>query len=112
MTTPRDWKPKRHAHDPADYEDEVVWAVRALAAGTAVAHQQQLAWEWIMYVTGAGAEFQDLSFRPGPDGQRETDFAEGKRFVGLQLRKMLHPMVTPKSVTAPPGPPTPPTRRR
>ena len=95
----RDWKPKLRAHDPADYDPEVVYALRAMHDGAALPHQQKLAWEWLMYVTAAGDGFADLSFRPGPDGQRETDFAEGKRFVGLQMRKMLHPSVTPKTPT-------------
>jgi hypothetical protein len=31
----------------------------------------------------------DLSYRPGPDGDRDTTLAEGKRFVGLQIVKLL-----------------------
>jgi len=90
------WKPKANPHDPADYGDDglVPWAVRALYAGEATPTQQKLAWEWIMYVTGAGDGYQDLSYRPGDPGA--TTFAEGKRFVGLQIRKMLRPEVTPK----------------
>lgn len=33
---------------------------------------------------------RDLSFRPGgAEGARESDFAEGKRFIGLQIAKLL-----------------------
>lgn len=93
-----DWKPKSMPWESADHNPEVVYAVRALFENTALPHQQKLAWEWIMYVTAAGPGFQDLSFRPGADGQRATDFAEGKKFVGLQLLKMLHPAMTPKNI--------------
>lgn len=89
------WKPKKDPWNPADYDDDVVYAVRAMNLGQANEGQQKLAWSWLMYVTGAGDEYADLSFRPGATGERDTTFAEGKRFVGLQFRKMLHPSVTP-----------------
>lgn len=40
---------------------------------------------------------RDLSFRPGgAEGERETSFAEGKRFVGLQIGKLLEMKVNVK----------------
>lgn len=90
------WLPKKEPWLPAAYDDDVVYALRAVKEGRAMAHQQKLAWDWLMYVTGAGDGYADLSFRPGPAGERETVFAEGKRFVGLQMMKMLHPALTPK----------------
>jgi hypothetical protein len=30
----------------------------------------------------------DLSYRPGEDGRRDSDFAEGKRFIGSELVKL------------------------
>lgn len=87
------WRHRKHPWEPADYDEEVIYAIRAFRDGKALPHQQALAWKWLMFVTAAGDGFDDLSFRPGGDGQRETDFAEGKRFVGLQMRKMLHPDV-------------------
>lgn len=96
---PMDWKPKQHPWHAADYDALVVYAIRALADGKASDSQQKLAWEWIMYLTGAGERWQDLSYRVGPEGARETDFAEGKRHVGLQIRKMLTPAVTPQATT-------------
>ena len=101
MTSKKQWLPKAEPWKPADYDDDVVYAVRALYAGVATEGQQKLAWSWIMYVTGAGDEWADLSFRPGAAGERDTVFAEGKRFAGLQLRKMLHPAVTPKPEPTP-----------
>lgn len=95
MTSPKAWRPKKDPWAPADYDDDLIYAVRAVNLGQANEGQQRLVWSWVMYLTGAGDEFADLSFRPGPQGDRDTTFAEGKRFVGLQLRKMLHPSVTP-----------------
>ena len=91
-----DWLPKPLPWDPPNAGEQVVYAVRAFAQGKATDHQQRLLWEWLGYVTGTGDAWSDLSFRPGgEEGRRHTDFAEGKRFVGLQLRKQLHPSQTP-----------------
>lgn len=76
---------------PPLYGDDVIYAVRNLCAGNATPGQQKLVWDWLAYATGA----DDISFRPGPDGERATAFAEGKRFVGQQFRKMLSPELTP-----------------
>lgn len=95
MAHPKEtWRPKSLPWLPPDYDEVTASAVKAMSTGTANEAQQLLAWNWLMYLTGAGPEFQDLSFRPGAEGVRATDFAEGKRFIGLQLRKMLHPVVT------------------
>jgi hypothetical protein len=90
------WLPKKDPWHPADYDDVVVYAVRAFASGKATEHQQKIVWRWMRYVTGTSDEFSDLSFRPGDEGRRATDFAEGKKFVGLQFGKMLNDAVTPK----------------
>ena len=73
------WKPP--AYEPAD-----AGALQALQRGNATAEQQKRAVAWI--INGACATY-DLSYRPGEEGRRDTDFAEGRRFVGLQLVKML-----------------------
>ena len=83
-------KPARPAaqpwHPPA-YEDYDVRALQALAAGNASDRQQQRALQWIIE---AAAGTYDMSYRPGgEDGRRDTDFAEGRRFVGLQIVKLL-----------------------
>jgi hypothetical protein len=92
------WRPKEEPWHPHDYDEQTVYAIRALASGTANEGQQKTAWQYLMYLTAASEEFQDLSFRPGPDGERSTNFAEGKRFVGQQLRKLLRPELTPEAV--------------
>jgi hypothetical protein len=71
---------------PAPYDDSDIAAVKALVTGTASAPQQQRALDWIIRTACAT---YDLSFRPGESGERETAFAEGKRWVGLQVVKMM-----------------------
>ncbi|HET7409684.1 MAG TPA: hypothetical protein VFJ13_05745 [Paracoccaceae bacterium] len=58
-------------------------AVQALARGDATPAQQQRALAWI--VEGACGTY-DLSWRP--NDPHWTSFAEGRRFVGLELVKL------------------------
>ena len=75
---------KKNPLQPPDYDKVDVQAIKALARGEANADQQRLALNFI--VNGLSCAF-DQSFRPGqPD---LTAFAEGKRFVGLQLDKLI-----------------------
>lgn len=66
-----------------DYDLPVVAAVQALARGEATAQQQVQALNWIINQACAtyGQSFQ-------LEGDRETVFAEGRRFVGNQLVKL------------------------
>jgi hypothetical protein len=85
------WMPAPYDPDGAD-----TMAIKALATGTANEGQQRRALKWIIE---AACGTYDLSFRPGPDGERETAFAEGKRHIGLQLVKHINgPMPTTKPV--------------
>jgi hypothetical protein len=77
------------AHSPAPYEETEVHAIRACIAGTANDGQQKLAMDWIIR---KASNAYDVSYRPG-DGLA-TAFAEGRRFVGLQIIKLLQPEVT------------------
>ena len=73
------WKP------PAA-DDAVVAAVQALAKGTATPDQQRRALTWIIE---KAAGTYDMSYRPGgPEGERDTVLAEGRRFVGNQIVKL------------------------
>jgi hypothetical protein len=72
------------AQDPAPYSKDVLMAIRACAAGNANEGQQQLALEWIIleacrsrYPTFAGEATHAMAF------------ADGRRFVGLQIAGML-----------------------
>jgi hypothetical protein len=80
MKTDRD-----KAYAPAPYEIADIVAIKALANGTAMEHQQKRAMDWIIR---AACATYDLSYRPESD--RDTAFAEGRRFVGLQIVKALH----------------------
>jgi hypothetical protein len=73
--------------EPAHYEAADASAIQALLRGDADEHQQQRALKWIIEVAAAT---YDQSFWPGgEDGKRNTDFAEGRRFVGNSVVKML-----------------------
>lgn len=100
MTDPV-WLPKKDPWLPPDYDDLTIYAVRALAKGEAAPHQQKRFWEYVMYLTKASEAYADLSFRPGEQGVRATDFAEGAKSVGLNLRKLLRPELNPKGSANP-----------
>lgn len=77
-------------HRPAEYDEAVIMAVRAFADGKANDGQQITVWNWILH---AVCQVDGMSYRAGGiEGQRATDFAEGKRYVANQLRKMLNPI--------------------
>lgn len=79
-------KPSPHAAwMPVRYELAEAHALRALASGTANAEQQKRAMEWLIHKACGTYE---MSFRP--EGDRETIFAEGRRFVGLQVVKLVN----------------------
>lgn len=74
------WKPPR-------WEKADAAALQALQFGRATEDQQKRALRWVVELASGT---YDVSFRPGgEDGRRETDFAEGRRFVGLQIVKLL-----------------------
>lgn len=76
--------PRPEAWKPAEWKPEDAYAVKAVIAGIASEAQQQRAMAFIInQVCGT----YDLSYRPTSD--RDTAFAEGKRFIGLQLVKFF-----------------------
>ena len=68
---------------PPPYEVADVTAIQALVAGRAEPHQQQRAINWII---NAAAATYDFDYRTDA---RDHAFGSGRRFVGLQLVKML-----------------------
>lgn len=76
-------KPASQPYIPPPWEPADVSAIQALQRGDATADQQRRALD---YLINAVCATYDLSYRP--DSDRDTAFAEGKRFVGLQLVKM------------------------
>jgi hypothetical protein len=78
---PRDETP---AFFSAPWEPADASAVQALARGEANPEQQKRALDWVIKT---GAATYNTSFTPGsPDA---TAFAEGRRFVGTQIVKLL-----------------------
>ena len=71
---------------PAEYIPADATAMQALAAGTANPEQQKRAIRWI--IENAAGTY-DMSYRPGTEGERDTAFAEGRRYVGNQIVKLL-----------------------
>lgn len=71
---------------PAEWELADASAIQGLANGTASPDQQKRALKWIIE---QAASLYDMSYRPGEDGRRDTDFAEGRRFVGSQVVKLI-----------------------
>lgn len=68
---------------PPAYDDADVAAIQAVARGDATQGQQERALAWIVETL---CETYGLSYRP--ESSHETAFAEGKRFVGLQIVKL------------------------
>lgn len=62
-----------------------VRCLRLITEGAAQTDEQKIAFNAIMRMCGV----DDLEFLPAEHGgERETAFKSGKRFVGLQLRKL------------------------
>jgi hypothetical protein len=72
---------------PAPYAIADAYAIKHLVDGTATPDEQKRALRWIVETLCAT---YDLSMRPDEaGGDRATVFAEGKRFVGLQIVKLI-----------------------
>jgi hypothetical protein len=72
---------------PAAWELPDAAAIQALQRGDANADQQRRA---LTFIVNTLAATYDGSFRAGPDGDRVTAFAEGKRHVGLAIVKLAN----------------------
>ncbi len=87
------WKPVRVADEETRYRVPGVVSQRDIAAlkavwrGEATEHQQRRALEAIVWsVTRAG----DVTYYPDAlGGERDSSFAQGMRFAGLQLLKLI-----------------------
>jgi hypothetical protein len=68
-------------------ENADIFALQALERGTANAAQQKRA---LTFIERRLCATDRMSFYPGAeDGRRASDFAEGKRWVGSQIRRLL-----------------------
>jgi hypothetical protein len=72
-------------YSPPKWELPDVYSFQALQKGEANCDQQK---HVLSYIIKSLCGTYDLSYRPTSD--RDTAFAEGKRFVGLQIVKMLN----------------------
>lgn len=68
---------------PAEYELADVHALKALERGDATVEQQKRVLMWLVHSATA---VHDIEYRPD---SRDHAFASGKRFVGLQIIKLL-----------------------
>jgi len=94
-------------------ENADIFALQAVAKGIANEGQQRRAWEYVVRILCA-TDLMTFWLDPvrnlsGVDAQRATDFAEGKRWVGVQLRRIerLRPDMA-RELGLPPSQETPP----
>jgi hypothetical protein len=73
------------AWKPCPVTKDIAYALRAVSEGNASEFQQVQAMRWIIETA---AMTYDLTYMP--DSARDSDFAQGRRFVGLQIVKLLN----------------------
>lgn len=88
----RSWKPVIVSNDdwlrrmPGVLDTGDITALHACWSGTADAQTQRRALLAIHKIASTG----DMSYRPNDlGGERDSVFAEGKRYVGLQMQKLI-----------------------
>lgn len=74
---------------PCPTTEEEVRAIQAMAWGEATKDQQMLFVKWMQKATSVG----ELEFRA--DSERASNFAAGKRFVGLQFFTLVKAKIPP-----------------
>lgn len=85
VVSPRAFAPPRLG--TADDPHPAIAAIKAMAEGNARADQQKTA---LAFIIDELAGTYDLSFRPDElGGERDTSFAEGRRYVGLTVRRII-----------------------
>lgn len=88
--------PIKAPHEPALLSTTVVYAIKALPDGKATPDQQSALLRWLLYEV---TKYYDISYRPGgKKGQRASDFADGKRFVGWNILTALN--LPPEAIAA------------
>lgn len=105
------FKPPINPWEAPELSDAEIMALKALSTGTASAPQQRIA---LVTILTKFACVYDMSFRPGADGARATDFAEGKRFVGGRILNAIDRPLPPRQEKPDerPSPETPRPDRR
>lgn len=75
---------KKAPYLPPPYDAADVTAIQQLERGEAGPEMQKRALQWILI---NACDLYGISYRP--DNTHDTAFAEGKRFVGSEIVKML-----------------------
>lgn len=97
---PRQQQPKWPWQLP-ELEPADVYALQAIERGEADTAQQLRFWDFLQRFCGCGR----MSFYAGAeDGRRATDFAEGKRFIGDQMRRLARLVPTKVDIHGEPPP--------
>lgn len=82
------YAPKKEVADkpyvPSAFDLPSAYALQALERGAATEDQQIKA---LQLIVNSLCKTYDMSYRP--ESQRDTDFSEGKRFVGLQIVSII-----------------------
>ena len=68
---------------PVEYEPADIGSMQALARGEAEPHQQQRALRWIVRTA---SDWAGIAYHTDP---HDTAFANGRRFVGVQIQKLV-----------------------
>lgn len=84
MTAPKKPAKKSAAWHPPAWDLPDAKAIQQLAIGEATPEQQKRALKWIIE---SAAGTYEMSYRS--EGDRDTCFSEGRRFVGLQVISKL-----------------------
>ena len=85
MAAIRSRKPGARPHTPSPCDAHDVYALKALAAGSASEGQQKRALNWIL---NQCCGVPDNTYYP--DSERDSIFASGKRFVGLEIVALIN----------------------
>jgi hypothetical protein len=73
---------------PVEWDLADAGAMQAIARGDADGEQQRRALRWILV---NACQVDEPSYCPGNDeGRRDTDHHEGRRWVGIQIRKLMN----------------------
>jgi hypothetical protein len=72
---------------PVEYDKADANALQALQRGEADPEQQRRALDWIIHK--ACMTYDQTFFPGGAEGERYSNFAQGRRFVGTQIIKLL-----------------------
>ena len=70
---------------PAPFDDADQRAFKAMRDGEATPDQQQRVLGWLFFASG----YRGQTYRSGPHGGRDSDFAAGKRQLSIQIYDML-----------------------